>query len=96
MAQALLKYVIWEKLQSCFRIGETMTLISITDDLYDIAWRLKAINDDYRLVYNTVKNRYEVYSRSTDAIQFVVPYNELDARTVNYALMSRVQNADAI
>lgn len=73
-----------------------MTLISVTNDLYDIACRLKTVDDDYRLFYNTGKRRYEVYSKSRETLQFVVPFDELDARTVDYALKTRVQNADSI
>ncbi len=73
-----------------------MALIPITDDLYDIARRLRSVDDDYRLLYNTDKNRYEVHSAARGAIQFVVPFDEADARTVDYALRTRVQNAEAI
>lgn len=75
-----------------------MSLILITDDVYDIAWRLRAINDGYRVYYNAHLNRYEVHdiTRSPNTLQFVVPYGELDARTVQYALYSRVENADDI
>lgn len=75
-----------------------MSLIAITNDLYDIARRLRSINDDYRVYYNTRRSRYEVHdiSRSPDTFQFAVPFDELDARTVTYALYSRVENADSI
>lgn len=68
----------------------------ITNDLFDIAWRLRAVNDDYRVYYNTEKNRYEVHDFKKNTLQFVVPYDELDARTVEYARYSRVENAERI
>lgn len=71
-------------------------MILITNDLFDISSRLRAINDDYRLYYNGQKRRYEVHSAKRKALQFVVPYNELDARTVEYAMYSRVENAKRI
>ena len=73
-----------------------MTLISITNDLFDIAWRLRAIDDDYRIVYNTEKKRYEVHKASCGSMQFVIPFDELDARAVYYARKTRVQYADMI
>lgn len=78
------------------KIKETAKLILITNDLYDISARLRAINDDYRLYYNGEKRRYEVHSAKRCALQFVVPYDELDARTVAYAMYSRVENADTV
>ncbi len=68
-----------------------MPLIAITEDLYDIAARLRSVEDSYRLFYNTDKCRYEVHARG--ALQFVVPYEEADARTVEYARMTRVERA---
>ena len=73
-----------------------MTLIAITNDLYDISSRLRSVNDDYRLYYNAQKHRYEVHSATRNTLQFVVPYDELDARTISYALYSRVENAERI
>ena len=71
-------------------------MILITNDLFDIAWRLRAVNDDYRVYYNVEKNRYEVHSFKQNTLEFVVPYGELDARTVEYARYSRVENAERI
>ena len=71
-------------------------MIEITNDLFDIAWRLRSIHDSYRLYYNTDKSRYEVHNYNTGALEFIVPYDELDARTVEYALYTGVQNAAAL
>ena len=71
-------------------------MILITNDLFDIASRLRSVNDSYRLYYNTQKCRYEVRNFATDALEFVVPYDELDARTVEYARYTNVQNASAL
>ncbi len=72
-----------------------MSLVKITDDLYDIAWRLKAVNSEYELFYNAEKGRYQVHDKK-GALAFVVPFDELDARTVDYALRTRIQNARRI
>ncbi|MCH5151346.1 MAG: hypothetical protein J1F65_01655 [Clostridiales bacterium] len=71
-------------------------MILITNDLFDIAWRLRQVCDDYRVYYNVEKNRYEVHNSKKNTLEFVVPYGELDARTVEYARYSRVENADRI
>ena len=71
-------------------------MILITNDLFDVAWRLRTVNDDYRVYYNVEKGRYEVHSFKKNTLEFVVPYGELDARTVEYARYSRVENAERI
>ena len=71
-------------------------MIEITNDLFDIANRLRSVNENYRLYYNTHKSRYEVRNSATDTLEFVVPYGELDARTVEYARYTGVQNAKAL
>ncbi len=71
-------------------------MILITEDLFDIAWRLRAVNDDYRLYYNGRLRRYEVHSASRGSMQFALPFDELDARAVDYARYTAVQNADRL
>lgn len=74
-----------------------MAKLLITNDLFDIADRLKSVNEFYKLVFNTETQRYEVYDSSRgDSLAFVVPYDELDARTVAYAEFTAVQNAKAV
>ena len=71
-------------------------MIEITNDLYDISSRLRSVNDSYRLFYNTQKCQYEVKNCTTGALEFVVPYDELDARTIDYARYTSVANADKV
>ena len=73
-----------------------MCLKLITDDLYDIAARLKSVKESYVLYYNTERQRYEVHDSARGSLEFVVPFDELDARTVDYARYSRVENAQLI
>lgn len=74
-----------------------MAKLLITNDLFDIADRLKSVNPFYKLVFNTETQKYEVYDTfRDDSLAFVVPYDELDARTVDYAKFTSVQNAKAI
>ncbi len=66
-------------------------LRAVTDDLYFIASRLKEIDPTYYVVYNLDKSRYEVHSdeQRGNSLCFVVPYGELDARTLDYAARTR-------
>lgn len=73
-------------------------MIKITDDLFDIACRLKSVKETYVVYYNKGANRYEVHDTSQrgSTFAFVVPFEELDSRTVDYALKTRVQNAEKL
>lgn len=83
----------------------------ITNDLFRIAERLKQINPKYVVFRNTAAHRFEVHnnSRATNAcnntvalrpctmsLEFVIPFNELDSRTLEYARVTRIENFDVI
>jgi len=69
-------------------------MIEVTNDLFGIARRLQKINPSYRVYYNNRHQRFEIHA--SKALAFIVPYQRLDARTLEYALKTRVQNADYI
>lgn len=69
-------------------------LIPVTDDLYDVASRLKSVDENYVLYFNAQTRRYQVYNGQSYA--FTVPYDELDCRAVDYARKTAVRNADAL
>lgn len=75
-----------------------MQLILITNDLFDISARLKSINPNYVLYYNPFNTRYEVHNvcQRGNTLAFIVPYDELDARTLDYACKTHVSNVDEI
>lgn len=75
-----------------------MQLILIDNDLFDVASRLRAVDDGYRVYYNKEKCRFEVHNvrQHGDTFCFAVPYDRLDARTVAYAVKTRICNADKI
>lgn len=66
-------------------------LVRITDDVYFIASRLRDIDDSYYVVYNATRGRYEVHSdgQRGGSLCFVVPFGQLDARTLEYARRTR-------
>ncbi|HRX13629.1 MAG TPA: hypothetical protein P5087_01205 [Eubacteriales bacterium] len=73
-------------------------LIPIKNDLYDIAARLNEIDDCYRVFYNNAKGRYEVHRQvyGKTEFAFVVPYQTLDARAVEYALITKAENIEKL
>ena len=56
----------------------------VTGDLYDIAWRIRAIDPLYRVWYSYRKRRYEVHhlGQKGDTYALTVPYGTLDERTL--------------
>lgn len=72
--------------------------IRITNDLYSIAERLKEIDDGYFILYNKKSGRYEVHSSKQhhDTYCLAVPYDCLDARTVELVKSTRREYMDNI
>ena len=69
-------------------------LTEIEEDLYDIAHRLKEMDGAYRLFYNRIRRRYEVYAGYPRPIlQCVIPYPVLDCRAVRYVRRTRAERA---
>jgi hypothetical protein len=69
-------------------------LIPIEKDVFSIAERLKEIDKRYVVYRNVLAHRFEVYVG--EALQFVVPFPRLDARTIEFARKTRVERMDAI
>lgn len=68
----------------------------VNRDLFNIVKRLKHINRAYCVYYNGRENRFEVHTveknPTSRTIGFIVPYDKLDYRTIEYAFMTRKQN----
>ncbi|MCL2755925.1 MAG: hypothetical protein FWE45_02620 [Firmicutes bacterium] len=71
----------------------------ITNDLFDIANRLKQIDEQYNVFFDSVKERYEVHSLNLgysspnpNTLEFIVPYPILDERTLTRAMRTRKEN----
>ena len=72
-------------------------LIEIKHDVFYVAERLKEIDFKYFILYNTDKEKYEIHhSGQSDTYCLTVPYDELDARTVNFVNQTRVENRDRL
>lgn len=64
-------------------------LTRVTSDLFGIASQLKQIDNRYVVFYNNLKERFEVH---TNALEFVVPFQILDYRTIEHAYRTRIHN----
>lgn len=69
----------------------------IRNDLFSIARRLKEIDRWYRVAFNVETERFEVHNlRQAHTLCLVVPYETLDARTVNMVRKTHVSRADEL
>jgi hypothetical protein len=73
-------------------------MICITCDLFDIADRLREIDENYLLMYNPRKERYEVHRQAQGRVSYelTLPYDRLDARSVQFCLRTRKERAEAL
>ena len=67
-----------------------MDLIEIKGDLFDIAGRLKEIDSRYTVCRNVKLNRFEIHADGV--LQIAVPFDRLDARTVELVRSTRLEN----
>lgn len=70
----------------------------ISHDLYGIAERLREIEDGYFVLRNRISGKTEVHSayNKGPTYCFTVPFDELDARTLEYCKKTRASNTDRI
>lgn len=66
----------------------------VANDVFDIANRIKEIDQSYFIVFNAAKQKFEVHSlcQMGGTYCFTVPFCELDERTVDYARKTRREN----
>ena len=72
--------------------------VQILNDMYNISKRIKNIDRDYFLVYDTVRASFEVHNSAQQDTTYclTLPYNELDERTLNYVAKTRCANIENI
>ena len=69
----------------------------IESDLFDISKRIKSINPKYFVVYNKKRKKFEVhYRREKNTYELTIPYDELDARAVDFVQKTRIENQKKI
>ena len=66
----------------------------IYHDLFHIAERILQIDPFYEIFWNEQLNRFEVFWHGK--LAFVVPFDALDVRTLQYTQRTRRENADDI
>lgn len=65
----------------------------ISSNCFDIPNRVRELDEDYRLYYNAKKNLIELHNiRFKPSFQLVLPYSQLDSRTIDYIRQTRVEN----
>ena len=67
-------------------------------DIFGIERRLREIDDDYRVLYNKVKRRFEVHNLKhlPNTLVLVSPYDELDARLIRLVRSTSASRASEI
>ncbi len=74
-----------------------MSLIRITNDVFDIANRVRAIDSGYFIVYNTDFDRYEVHNSKQKPSTFCIVCDKgLNATVVQKLHKSKIENLDKL
>lgn len=70
----------------------------INNDVYFISQRIKDIDKNYFIVFNRLKNKYEVhaFAQQGGTYCFTIPFDSLDERVLDYTLKTRSQNITQI
>ncbi|MGN0771846.1 MAG: hypothetical protein ACI4MI_04605 [Christensenellales bacterium] len=72
-------------------------LIAIDNDLFDVAARIKSIDDNYQIYFNRGSGSYELHNlRCYPTKQADIPFARLDCRTVDWVRKTRVQNMEEL
>jgi hypothetical protein len=69
-------------------------LVEIQNDIYFINSRLKEIDENYQIYFNTKRKMFEVHNKGQigDSYCLTVPYSLLDCRTIEYVRKTRIEN----
>jgi len=73
--------------------------IKVENDLHRIADRIKQINPKFLIFRNMATGRVEVHSSPrpcAKSLEFIVPFDFLDERTLEHARKTKIENVDAL
>lgn len=72
--------------------------LKIFHDVFNISKRIKKIDKDYYVVYDTSKQKFEIHNSSQTGSSYclTLPFNELDERSLNYVHQTSSANIDRI
>lgn len=70
----------------------------IESDCLDIVKRLKEIDKDYFVVFNTETHKFELHNRQQKRNTYclTLPFETLDERTIFYVLKTSVKNCESL
>ena len=68
--------------------------LRITNDLFDIASRIKEIDPRYEIYFETELQKFTLWAMGRR--QVVFPYDNLDVRAIEYTYRTRVENVDEL
>ena len=73
-------------------------LFKIESDVYNISKRVKNIDKDYYVVFNTSTSKFQIHNSSQIGSSYclTLPYKELDERTLNYINKTKSENIEKI
>lgn len=68
----------------------------VRKDVFDIAKRVREIDRNYQIRYNHKLLRYELHHKRNypNTLEAVIPYKNLDKRTIDYVQKTRIKNLD--
>lgn len=72
--------------------------IKICEDVYNISKRIKYIDRDYYVVYDTSKQVFEIHNSAQFGTSYclTLPFDELDERALKHVLKTQSANIDEI
>ena len=72
--------------------------IKLNSDVYNISKRVKEIDKDYYVVYDTSLNKFEIHNSMQIGSSYclTLPYSSLDERTLNYIHKTKSTNIERI
>lgn len=71
--------------------------IKIESDVFDIVDRIKDIDDGYFIVFDDIKNKFEIHNTNqSNTYCFTSKNDAIDERIINEVLMSLVSNIDTL
>lgn len=71
-------------------------MIRIENDVFDVAARLKEIDDRYVVFYNPVRRRYEMHTEENGRVSYQLTLPSLDCRAVMLALETRTERLNEL
>lgn len=72
--------------------------IKLSSDVYNISNRVKNIDKDYFVLYNTSNAKFEIHNSAQIDYTYclTLPFKELDERTLNYIYQTKSENIEKI